>query len=325
MKRVITALVCALALGPCLADPLPSWNNTGSKTAIIDFVESVTDANADTFVPEKNRIAVFDNDGTLMSEQPMYFQAAYALDRLKAKAVEDPSILDSDVLRAANDGDIKGVMAGGMEGLTKIINVSHAGMSVSAFQADARDWLANTEHPTSGLSYGDMTFQPMVELLTYLRDEDFKVYIVTGGGVDFVRAFAEDAYNVPSENVVATLGNSEYQISAEGTPTLMKTDGIFFVDDKAGKPVGIMRSIGKRPIMAVGNSDGDFQMLEWSTAGVGPRLGVLLHHTDGEREFAYDRDSHFGKLSDGLDQAGERGWVLVDMADDWETVWTGNQ
>ncbi|MFL1485616.1 HAD family hydrolase [Marinobacter sp. LN3S78] len=325
MKRAIAALIGALALGPCLADPLPSWNNTGSKAAIIDFVESVTDKDADTFVPAEDRIAVFDNDGTLISEQPMYFQAAYALDRLREKAAEDPSILESDVLKAANEGDMKGMMAGGMEGLSEIINVSHAGMSVEEFQADARAWLASTEHPTSGLTYGDMIFQPMVELLTYLRDQNFKVYIVTGGGVDFVRAFAEDAYNVPPEQVVATLGNTEYQISEGGTPMLMKTGGIFFIDDKAGKPVGIMRGIGKRPVMAVGNSDGDFQMLEWTTAGAGPRLGMLLHHTDGEREFAYDRDSHFGKLADGLDQAGDRGWVLVDMANDWETVWTGNQ
>ncbi|MDB6179596.1 HAD family hydrolase [Paracoccus sp. Z330] len=326
MHRILsTSAYAFLIAAPALADPLPSWNDTNSKTQIIDFVDSVTDSTADSFVPVADRIAVFDNDGTLISEHPIYFQAAYAFDRLREKAADDPSILNSDVLKAANDGDMQGVMAGGMEGLSSVIDVSHSGISIDDFQADARDWLESAQHPVSGLNYGAMTFQPMVELLTYLRDEGFTVYIVTAGGVDFVRSFALDAYNVPPNLVVGSQGNAEYQIGEDGTPVVMKSGGVYFVDDKAAKPVGIMRTIGKRPILAGGNSDGDFQMLEWTTAGEGPSLGLLIHHTDSEREFAYDRDTPIGKLSEGLDQAADRNWLLVDMARDWGTVWTGGK
>lgn len=325
MFRVFTPLFAAVAFAlPAIADPLPSWNDTATEAAIIQFVEGVTDPASDNFVPAADRIAVFDNDGTLWSEQPAYFQGLYALDRLQEKANADPPILTSDALKAAAKGDMKGVMAGGMEGLIEILNVSHSGMSVDDFEADVREWLTTAKHPQSGLVYSDMTFQPMLELLTYLRDNDFTTYIVSGGGVHFIRAISEDACGVPPQQVIGTEGKTLYQV-VDGKPSLLKDGGISFVDDKAGKPVGIDRHLGKRPIFAAGNSDGDFEMLEWATSGEGPRFGLIVHHTDAEREFAYDRDTHFGTLSKGLDEAAKRGWVVVDMAKDWSKVWSGKQ
>jgi phosphoglycolate phosphatase-like HAD superfamily hydrolase len=304
--------------GVALADPLPSWNDTDAKMAIIEFVEGVTDPNSERFVPEDNRIAVFDNDGTLWSEQPLYFQALYALDVLRDKADADPSILTSDVLRAAAEGEMQGMMAGGMEGLVESVNISHSGITVEDFKADAHEWLTTETHP-SGLAYAGMTYQPMLELLSYLRDEDFTTYIVSGGGIDFIRAISEEAYGIPPWQVAGSEGTTTYAVT-DGTPTLMKEGGVSFLDDKAGKPVGIMRHIGQRPIFAAGNSDGDFQMLEWTTAGDDPRFGLLIHHTDGEREFAYDREGHIGVLNQSLDEAAARGWLVVSMKDDWQTV-----
>ncbi|BCH20578.1 haloacid dehalogenase [Mesorhizobium sp. L-8-10] len=318
-----TLQVLLIAL-PALADPLPSWNDTRAEAAIIEFVERVTDPVSDDFVPAADRIAVFDNDGTLWSEQPAYFQALYALDRLKQKAEKDPSILTSDTLKAAAKGDLKGAMAGGQEGLIEILDVSHSGMSVGDFEADAREWLTTAKRPQSGLVYADMTYQPMLELLTYLRDQDFATYIVSGGGVHFIRAVSEEAYGVPPGQVVGTEGDTRYEAKGD-KPTLMKFGGISFIDDKAGKPVGIDRHIGKRPIFAAGNSDGDFEMLEWTTSGEGPRFGLLVHHTDAEREFAYDREGHVGVLNKGLDEAEKRGWLVVDMAKDWNRIWSGKQ
>ncbi len=318
--RLLGLAVVAAALPlAALADPLPSWNDTATKARIIAFVDAVTDPDAESFVPEADRIAVFDNDGTLWAEQPLYFQVLYAIDVLREKAAVDPSILTSDVLIAAAEGDMAGMMANGVEGLVEIIDVSHADITVEDFQADAYAWLTTATHPTSGLTYAAMLYQPMLELLRYLRDEDFTTYIVSGGGIDFVRAIAEEAYGIPPAQVVGSQGNTSYAV-IDGTPTLMKDGGVSFVDDKDGKPVGIIRHIGQRPILAGGNSDGDFEMLEWSTAGEGPRLGLLVHHDDAEREFAYDRDSHIGKLDRGLDEAAARGWVLVSMADDWLEV-----
>jgi phosphoglycolate phosphatase-like HAD superfamily hydrolase len=321
MQRMIIVLITAYLAtqGSAAADPLPSWNDTDAKAAIIEFVEGVTDPNAESFVPEDDRIAVFDNDGTLWSEQPLYFQLLYALDVLREKAEADPSILTSEVLTAAAEGDMAGMMAGGEEGLVEIINVSHSGITVADFQADAYQWLTTATHPTSGRAYAGMTYQPMLELLSYLRDEDFTTYIVSGGGVDFVRAISEEAYGIPPWQVVGSEGTTTYVV-VDGTPTLMKEGGISFIDDKAGKPVGIMRHIGQRPIFAAGNSDGDFQMLEWSTAGDGSRFGMLIHHDDAEREFAYDREGHIGVLNQGLDEAEARGWVVVSMKRDWRTV-----
>jgi phosphoglycolate phosphatase-like HAD superfamily hydrolase len=314
------ALVAAVLPLAALADPLPSWNDTAAKARIIDFVGSVTDPASESFVPEDDRIAVFDNDGTLWAEQPVYFQVLYALDVLREKAAADPSILTSDVLTAAAEGDMEGMMANGVEGLLEVINVSHATITVEDFHADAYAWLTTATHPTSGLTYAGMVYQPMLELLRYLRDEDFTTYIVSGGGIDFIRAISEEAYGIPPAQVVGSQGNTSYAV-VDGTPMLMKDGGVSFVDDKAGKPVGIIRHIGQRPILAFGNSDGDFEMLEWTTAGDGPRLGLIVHHDDAAREFAYDRDSHIGRLDRGLDEAETRGWVVVSMQNDWLKVW----
>jgi phosphoglycolate phosphatase-like HAD superfamily hydrolase len=314
------AALPALVVLPALADPLPSWNDTDAKAAIIEFVEGVTDPSSQSFAPEDDRIAVFDNDGTLWSEQPVYFQALYAIDTLRERAKADPSILSSDVLRAAAEGDMAGIMSGGQAGLIEILNVSHSGVTIEDFKTDVHAWLTTEKHLTSGLIYSEMTFQPMLELLRYLRDEDFITYIVSGGGVDFIRAISDEAYGIPPTQVVGSEGTTRYQVT-DGVPSLMKDGGISFIDDKAGKPVGIERFIGQRPIFAAGNSDGDFAMLEWTTAGQGPRFGLLIHHTAAEREFAYNREGHIGVLNRGLDEAGARGWLLVDMAEDWEQVW----
>lgn len=312
------AIALSLVCTPTLADPLPSWNDTDAKDAIVEFVESVTDPDSPDYVTPAARIAVFDNDGTLWSEQPVYFQLLYALDRLREKAEADPSIITSDVLRAAVAGDMQGMLAQGAEGLAEVLAVSHAGLSVAEFDADVRAWLNTATHPDSGLPYDEMVFQPMLELLLYLRDEGFRTWIVSGGGVHFLRAFAEKSYGIPPEQVVGSATPSAYD---ETTRTIMKLPGIEFVDDKAEKPVGIDSRIGRRPIFAAGNSDGDFQMIEYTTAGDGPRFGMIIHHTDAEREYAYDRESHVGRLARGLDEAPERGWLIVDMARDWAQVW----
>ena len=280
----------------------------------------MTDPDADTYVTPADRIAVFDNDGTLWAEQPAYFQLLYALDILREKAKADPSILTSDVLKAAAEGDMEGMMANGAEGLIEIVDVSHSGLTVGAFKASAHEWLTTEKHPKTGMAYAEMIYQPMLELLRYLRDEGFRTYIVSGGGVDFIRAIADEAYGIPPHQVVGSEGNTSYEL-VDGVPALMKDGGVSFIDDKAGKPVGIMRHIGKRPIFAGGNSDGDFQMLEWTTTGSGPRFGLLIHHTDAEREFAYDREGHIGVLNKGQDEAEARGWLLVDMAKDWNRIW----
>lgn len=318
------AAAAIIVASPVFADPLPSWNDGATKSSIIKFVEDVTDPESDYFVPEADRIAAFDNDGTLWAEQPTYFQGIYAISALKKNAADDPSILTSDTLKAANAGDLRAAMAGGTESLIEIINVSHSGMTVDAFQADVLKWLTTATHPTTGMHYADMTYQPMSELLDYLRKEGFVTFIVSGGGVHFLRSFSEEAYGVPPQQVVGTEGDTKYE-EADGQMVLMKHGGITFIDDNAGKPVGIDRHIGKRPIFVAGNSDGDFAMLEYVTSGDQPSLGLLVHHTDAEREFSYDRDGKVGVLSRGLDEAGDRDWLVVDMAKDWNQIWADNK
>ncbi len=315
-------IVCALALlcTPALADPLPSWRDTETKAAIVGFVEAVTDPGSPDYVTQSDRIAVFDNDGTLWAEQPVYFQLLYAIDRLQAAAEADPSVLTNDTRRAAAGGDLAGALAGGEEGLIDLLAVSHAGLSVEAFQTDVAGWLESAVHPQTGQPFQAMVYQPMLELLRYLRDEGFQTWIVSGGGVHFIRAFAADAYGIPPWQVVGSAAPTAFEM-VEGAPTLLKQPGIRFIDDKAGKPVGIDAQIGQRPIFAGGNSDGDFEMLDYVTAGDGPRFGLIVHHTDAEREFAYDRDSHVGQLVRGLDEGPGKGWVIVDMAADWDRIW----
>ena len=322
--RLLRGLSVALMLMPFLAvaEPLPSWNDTGARATIIEFVERVTDPASDDYVTPADRIAVFDNDGTLWSEKPIYFQGLFAIDRLREMASEDDNIPGSDVLRAAVQGDLAGVAAAGEGGLLEILATTHSGLTADTFIAAARDWMASARHPGTGMAYDDMVYQPMLELLHYLRDEGFSTWIVSGGGLHFIRAFAESAYGIPPHQVIGTTGKASYVVT-DGQPVIMKDPSIFFIDDKAGKPLAIEARIGKRPILAAGNSDGDFQMLEWTTSGEGPRLGILIHHTDAEREFAYDRDSHVGRLARGLDEGPDRGWLIVDMTRDWERIWPG--
>jgi len=314
-------LLAAVGLGtPSQADPLPSWADTEARARITDFVTRVTDPGSPDYVTPSARVAVFDNDGTLWSERPVYFQFLFAVDRLQEMAADDPAMLGSDVLRAAARGDMKAVVAAGEQGLLEILKVTHTGMTVAAFQQEVSEWIATATHPETGLAYSAMVFQPMLELLRYLRDEDFSTYIVSGGGLHFMRAVTEALYGIPPENVIGSAGETRYVV-VDGVPQLMKDPAIAFIDDKEGKPVGIDAKIGRRPIFAAGNSDGDFAMLEYTMAGDGLRLALLVHHTDAEREFAYDRDSHVGRLDRGLDEGPERGWLVVDMAADWERVW----
>ncbi len=302
--------------------PLPSWTDGPHKTAILDFVEAVTDPKAATFVPPEDRIAVFDNDGTLWAEQPVYFQFIFALDQARKKAAADPAWASTPALQAAAAGDIKGVLAGGEAALVEVVTATHSGMTVDDFTASVADWLAIAKHPTTNLRFDQMTYEPMVELLDHLRDAGFQTWIVSGGGVDFMRAFTDEAYGIPSEQVIGSLGKASLQM-IDGKPQVMKDPAIAFIDDKEGKPIGIERNIGKRPIFVAGNSDGDMAMLQWATAGDGPRFGMIVHHTDAVREFAYDRDSHIGQLDKALDAAPAEGWTVVDMARDWQAIYTG--
>jgi phosphoserine phosphatase len=316
----VVALVAALATTSAApAEPLPSWNDGAAKRAIVGFVESTTTPTSRNFVPPARRIAVFDNDGTLWGEQPYYYQLAFALDRVRALAPAHPEWRTDQPFKAALEGDLKPLFAGGDAALLELVMASHAGTTTEEFDATVRQWLATARHPRTGRPHTGMVYQPMLEVLRYLRANGYKTYIVSGGGVEFVRAFAEEVYGVPPEQVVGSRIRTRYEVRA-GVPTLVRLPEVNFVDDKAGKPVGIHQHIGRRPIAAFGNSDGDFEMLEWVTAGRGPRLGLLVHHDDAAREFAYDRKSAIGRLDRGLDEAPKRGWVTASMKDDWRTV-----
>ncbi|MBL9157492.1 MAG: haloacid dehalogenase-like hydrolase [Verrucomicrobiales bacterium] len=308
----------ALVLPAIAADPLPSWNEGATKQAILGFVEKVTSEGAD-FVPPAERIAVFDNDGTLWAEQPLYFQAFYLFDRVKALAPQHPEWASEEPFASVLKGDYKSALAGGEHGLLAMAAATHAGLTSEEFSASVNEWLATAKHPFTGKAYTDMVYQPMLELLAHLRANGFKTFIVSGGGIDFMRPWIGRVYGIPPEQVVGSSLKAAYEVR-EGKPVIVKRPELDFIDDKAGKPVGIHQHIGRRPIFAAGNSDGDFEMLEWTTSGEGPRLGILIHHTDAEREFAYDRESHVGKLARGLDEAPQRGWSLIDMKSDWKTI-----
>lgn len=300
------------------ADPLPSWNAGTSRTAITDFIAKVTTPGPD-FVPPAERIAVFDNDGTLWAEQPAYFQLFFAIDRIKALAGQHPEWKEKEPFASLLKGDVRSALAGGEHALLEIVMAAHAGMSTEEFNAIVKDWLATARHPTSGRPYTEMVYQPMLELLELLRSNGFKTFIVSGGGVEFMRAFAESTYGIPPEQVIGSSGKQKFELR-EGVPTLIKLPEIDFIDDKEGKPIAIQKHIGRRPIAAFGNSDGDLPMLQWTTAGSGPRLAVYIHHTDAAREWAYDRASHIGKLDKGLDEAKSRSWTVVNMAADWSSI-----
>ncbi len=300
-------------------DPLPSWNEGPTRQAILDFVDRVTDPAGSAFVPEAERIAVFDNDGTLWSEQPDYFQGIFAMDRVKAMAEDHPEWQTQQPFQAVLEDDMEALAAAGEHGLIELVMATHAGMTTGEFEAVVVDWLATARHPTTGRPYTEMVYQPMLELLDYLRANGFKTFIVSGGGIEFMRPWTEAVYGIPPEQVVGSSVKTVYEVR-DGEAVIVRLPEINFIDDKAGKPVGIHSHIGRRPIVAFGNSDGDFQMLEWTTAGEGTRFGMIIHHTDAEREWAYDRESHVGRLDRGLDEAAAHGWTVVSMKDDWNKI-----
>ena len=330
MKNKLFAVLASAILGITLSfgwsfqasaqnDPLPSWNDTSAKQAIVDFVGRVTKAGGPDFVAPAERIATFDNDGTLWVEQPMYVQMAFALDRVKALAPLHPEWKDTQPFKAVLEGDMKTLAESGERGLVEVIMVTHAGMTTSEFAKIVTDWLATARDPRFKRPHTELVYQPMLEVLAYLRANGFKTFIVSGGGVEFMRPWAERVYGIPPEQVIGSSIKTKFQIT-DGSPVLFRLPEVNFIDDKAGKPIGINEAIGRRPIAAFGNSDGDLQMLQWTTLSGGVRLGVIVHHTDAEREYAYDRQSHFGHLDVALDAAAVNKWTVVDMKKDWKVI-----
>ena len=317
-----TFIVTTVCSATCIfgqTDPLPSWNDTTPKKAIVAFVEKVTREGTSDFVPVDERIATFDNDGTLWIEQPMYVQLAFIFDRVKDLQSQHPEWKTTQPFKGVLEGDAKAVAATGEKGLMQLMAATHAGMTPAQFQKIVTDWLAKARQPRFKRPYTQCVYQPMLELLAYLRANGFKTYIVSGGGIEFMRPWTEKIYGIAPEQVVGSSIKTKFEV-VEGKPDLMRLPEINFIDDKEGKPVGINQYIGRRPVAAFGNSDGDQQMLEWTAAGDGPRLMLLVHHTDAEREYAYDRQSSFGYLDKALDEANAKGWIVVDMKSDWKVI-----
>ena len=325
-------LVSTLALAPALigplrpqlaraqSDPLPSWNDGATKQSIINFVARVTTQGGTDFVPEAERIAVFDNDGTLWIEQPMYVQFAFVFDRVKVLAPQNPDWKTKQPFKAILDGDMKALAASGEKGLVELIAATHSGMTVDEFTKIVSDWLATARDPRFKKPYTELVYQPMLEVLAYLRANGFKTFIVSGGGIEFMRPWTEKVYGIPPEQVVGSSIKTRFEMR-DTQPRLFRLPEVNFIDDKTGKPVGINQHIGRRPIAAFGNSDGDLEMLQWTTmSGSGARLGLIVHHTDAEREYAFDRKSHVGKLDLALDGAALNKWALADMKKDWKRV-----
>jgi hypothetical protein len=300
-------------------DPLPSWNDGPVKSSITDFVARVTTQGSPGFVPVDQRIATFDNDGTLWIEQPMYIQLAFALDRAKELAPMHPEWKGKQPFQAVLDGDLRALAASGEKGLLEIIAATHAGMTTSEFEKIVVEWLAKARDRRFDRPYTELVYQPMLELLAYMRANGFKTFIVSGGGIEFMRPWTERIYGVPPEQVVGSSIKTRYEMR-DGSPVLFRLPEINFIDDKTGKPIGINEHIGRRPIAAFGNSDGDLEMLQWTTLSGGVRLGLIVHHTDAEREYAYDRHSHFGRLDKALDAAAVNRWTVVDMKRDWKRI-----
>jgi haloacid dehalogenase-like hydrolase len=321
---MLPVLSASLRLTPAHAqaqrDPLPSWNDGATKSSILDFVGRVTTQNGPYFVPPAERIATFDNDGTLWIEQPMYVQLAFVLDRVKTMAPMHPEWKDKQPFAAVLGGDLKAVADSGEKGVAELVAVTHAGMTTAEFEKIVSDWLATSRDRRFQRPYTELVYQPMLELLAYLRANDFKTFIVSGGGIEFMRPWTDRIYGVPPEQVVGSSIKTRYEMR-DSTPVLFRLPELNFIDDKAGKPIGINEHIGRRPIAAFGNSDGDLEMLQWTTLGTGgARFGLIVHHTDAEREYAYDRHSHFGKLDVALDAAAVNRWTVVDMKNDWKRI-----
>ncbi|MBL9126290.1 MAG: haloacid dehalogenase-like hydrolase [Verrucomicrobiales bacterium] len=322
--QLLVFLACVLGhtlanAAPGASDPLPSWNDSPSKQAILAFVRKVTTPGSPDWVPAPERIAVFDNDGTLWAEQPMYFQALFVFDRIKALESRHPEWRTQEPFASVLKGDVRSALAGGEKALLEMTMATHAGTTTDEFAKIVADWISTARHPTSGRPYTEMVYRPMLELLAHLRASDFKTYIVSGGGIEFMRAWSERVYGIPPEQVIGSSIRTKYEVR-DGKPVIVRLPELNFVDDKAGKPVGIQQHIGRRPVFAAGNSDGDFEMLEWTTGGEGPRFGMFVHHDDAKREWAYDAESRIGKLKRGLDEAPKRGWTIVSMRRDWARV-----
>ncbi len=331
-RSLVSSLATLPALGGTLfsvfaqaqtatSEPLPSWNDGAGKQSILNFVAAVKREGSQDFVPSAERIAVFDNDGTLWTEHPMYFQLAFAIDRVKAMAPLHPEWKDKQPFKAALEGDMKTLAESGERGLAEIIMVTHAGMTTGEFSKIVSDWLATARHPRFKRPYTELVYQPMLEVLGFLRANGFKTFIVSGGGVEFMRPWVERVYGVPPEQVVGSSIKTKFQMR-DGRPELFRLPEVNFIDDGAGKPAGINEHIGRRPIAAFGNSNGDLEMLQWTTMSSGARLGLIVHHTDAEREYAYDRDTPFGRLDNALDAAALNGWTVVDMKKDWKRVFS---
>jgi phosphoglycolate phosphatase-like HAD superfamily hydrolase len=322
-RRSLFGLAVLVATGSSAlaqTDPLPSWNDGAAKRALLDFVARTTAAGGADFVPVPERIAVFDNDGTLWTEQPIYFQFAFAIDRVKALAGQHPEWKEREPFKSVLTGDMAGLAATGEKGMLEIVAATHSGMTVEEFTRTVADWIATARHPRFNRPYTELIYQPMLELLALLRANQFKTFIVSGGGIEFMRPWTERIYGIPPEQVVGSSGVVKYELR-DGKPVLVKEPEVEFVDDGPGKPVGINRFIGRRPALAFGNSDGDQQMLEYTAGGAGLRIMGLVHHTDAEREYAYDRQSRIGKLDKAWDEAVQRKWLVVDMKADWKFIY----
>jgi len=330
MRRISLTLLAVLAVlnlfgvngagAQSSSDPLASWREGPAKAAIVDFVTRVTTDGSPDFIPPADRIATFDNDGTLWTEQPMYVQLAFALDRIRELAPQHPEWRDRQPFKAAREGDLKTLAAGGERLVVELITATHAGMTTDEFAAIVRNWLASARHPRFNRPYTELVYQPMLELLSYLRANGFKTYIVSGGGVEFMRPWTERIYGIPAEQVIGSTIATEFEMR-DGKPALVRLPQIDFIDDKAGKPVAINKFIGKKPVFVAGNSDGDLQMLQWATAEAGLRFGLIVHHTDAVREYAYDRDTPFGRLVTALELAEKNGWVVADMKESWREIY----
>ncbi|MDX9663407.1 HAD family hydrolase [Pseudomonas sp. P5_152] len=318
--KLLLSLALSLPLLALAAEPLPSWNDGPSKKSIIEFVQAVTTEGSKDYVKPAERIAVFDNDGTLWSEQPMYFQVLFALEEVKRMAPQHPQWKTEQPFKAVLENDHQALAASGMDGLMKIIGATHTGITTAAFMDNAKTWLSQARHPKTGKPYTEMIFQPMLEMLDYLRSQDFKTYIVSGGEVEFMRAFAEQVYGIPPEQVIGTTFATQFQLNGNDA-SILRLPKLAHNDDGPGKPESIQQVIGRQPILAFGNSDGDLQMLQWTAAGPGKRFMGLVHHTDAKREWAYDRQSNIGRLDKALDEANKRGWSVVDMSTEWNRIY----
>ena len=302
------------------SDPLPSWNEGKTKSAIMDFVTDVTDPSSANFIKVEDRIAAFDNDGNLWSEQPAYFQLFFAIDRVKQLAPEHPEWKTQEPFKSLLENNMAEFAASGEHGILEVVMATHAGMTVEEFEEIVKQWLATAKHPRFNRPYTDLVYQPMLELLDYLRANQFKTFIVSGGGIEFMRPWVEEVYGIPKDQVVGSSIKTRFTWK-DGQPVIERLTEMDFIDDKEGKPLGINKFIGRKPVFASGNSDGDLAMMQYTASGEGKSFLLYLHHTDDVREWAYDRESHFGRLNKGLDEAAEKGWTVIDMKNDWKVIY----